>query len=426
MKRFLLWCLAVSVLSLSGWTLGSLLIRKVLTDANEEAIAVVAQTLTVEESYFSENALFFITFIVFFLLSISLSGVIASSSLYKQLREKISDNLSSASVTNDSLPSLLSNLVLLAGSCFVLLFIVNLLLGLMGMQAQMGVFGDFIGGLLNPTLSFISFVALLLTIVIQSKELQETRIEIKNSSLAQNKAEKALNQQAFESTYFSMLNQQNDITKSVEIDFVKLDSSCIKVENHLASINRKKSFLSELGVSTGRQAFSSIAEWLKYANDEGFDGYVKRYGIIQNQRNDLLGHYFRNLFQVIKFVDEYNEEYLNFDDKYKYLKILRAQISYQELVILYFNCLKGVVDQGEFQQLITKYHLLKHLSIDTNSTETTQLNEPIVIGDKMSVSLDSFEQYIDDEENTSAFGDSIGFQKINDLVIKPTTERTNY
>lgn len=41
-----------------------------------------------------------------------------------------------------------------------------------------GTFGDFIGGTLNPILSFLSLIALLVTIFLQSKELEHTREEL--------------------------------------------------------------------------------------------------------------------------------------------------------------------------------------------------------------------------------------------------------
>lgn len=47
-----------------------------------------------------------------------------------------------------------------------------------------GTFGDFFGGMLNPILTFLTFMGLLMTIVIQQKELRLTRKELKDSSLA--------------------------------------------------------------------------------------------------------------------------------------------------------------------------------------------------------------------------------------------------
>ena len=59
-----------------------------------------------------------------------------------------------------------------------------------------GTFGDYFGGLLNPVLSFLSLIALLLTIILQNQELFETRKEIKQSREAQEKSEEALKEQS--------------------------------------------------------------------------------------------------------------------------------------------------------------------------------------------------------------------------------------
>jgi hypothetical protein len=50
-----------------------------------------------------------------------------------------------------------------------------------------GTFGDFIGGTLNPILSFLALIALLLTIILQSRELEATRDELKRSASAHEK-----------------------------------------------------------------------------------------------------------------------------------------------------------------------------------------------------------------------------------------------
>lgn len=49
-------------------------------------------------------------------------------------------------------------------------------------NASFGTFGDFYGGVLNPILTFLTFMGLLITIVIQQKELRETRKENKKAA----------------------------------------------------------------------------------------------------------------------------------------------------------------------------------------------------------------------------------------------------
>ncbi len=54
-------------------------------------------------------------------------------------------------------------------------------------QSDWGVFGDFIGGTLNPIFSFLSLLAILFTINLQVQELEATRTELKQSRIAQEK-----------------------------------------------------------------------------------------------------------------------------------------------------------------------------------------------------------------------------------------------
>lgn len=119
-----------------------------------------------------------------------------------------------------------TKLVLFAVSSFIiLLFVFGLyfykfaLLGLSNNQELWGQFGDFIGGTLNPILAFLSFMALLYTIKIQTeelglsrKELKETKEELKESRIAQQEQSESLklqNQatklQMFENTFFKLV-----------------------------------------------------------------------------------------------------------------------------------------------------------------------------------------------------------------------------
>ena len=55
-----------------------------------------------------------------------------------------------------------------------------------------------------------------------------------------------------------------------------------------------------------------------------FDGYAS-----------FLGHYYRQLFQTVKFVAQ--REFLSYEEKRKYLRILRAQLTNYEQVMLFYN-----------------------------------------------------------------------------------------
>lgn len=108
---------------------------------------------------------------------------------------------------------------------------------------------------------------------------------------------------------------------------------------------------------------------LFYKND-----YIKFYGGHQHR----LGHYFRHLFQTVKFVN--SQKKLSNSQKYFYVKTLRAQLSTYEQAILFINSLSIMGMAWEISpdykksrikfidsyrkkqfQLITKYNLIKNL-----------------------------------------------------------------
>lgn len=60
-------------------------------------------------------------------------------------------------------------------------------------REALGQMGDFFGGVLNPILAFASFIALLYTIKLQSKEMEETREELKEARIAQQKSANTAN-----------------------------------------------------------------------------------------------------------------------------------------------------------------------------------------------------------------------------------------
>ena len=50
-----------------------------------------------------------------------------------------------------------------------------------------------------------------------------------------------------------------------------------------------------------------------------------------------LAHYYRHLFQTVKYVANQDENFISYEDKRKYLRILRAQLSNQEQAMLFYN-----------------------------------------------------------------------------------------
>ena len=74
-----------------------------------------------------------------------------------------------------------------------------------------------------------------------------------------------------------------------------------------------------------------------------------------------LGHYYRHLFQTVKFVA--SKDFLDDKQKLNYLRILRAQLSNYEQIMLYYNWLSeyGSAWQDDTNNFLTQYKMIHNL-----------------------------------------------------------------
>jgi len=78
-----------------------------------------------------------------------------------------------------------------------------------------------------------------------------------------------------------------------------------------------------------------------------------------------LGHYFRHLYQAVKFIAEQNEIIFNEGKKCEYAKTLRAQLSDYEQLLLYFNVISTLgkawtIENGNF---VKRFRMIKNMPV---------------------------------------------------------------
>lgn len=208
---------------------------------------------------------------------------------------------------------------------------------------EMGVFGDSFGAL-NTLFSGLAFTGIIVSIFIQSEELkatreelEATRYEMKNQGEQFKAQTEVLNLQAFENTFFNLLKLHGDIVESMTT----------RVTGG-SSIN-------------GRPAFKAIIDkCTEYQyRVTGFQDYVQLYEHYHGVNEAVMGHYFRAIYQLIKFVDMAS---LDEAKKKIYLDILKAQLSTYEIIFLLLNCLSKH-GEGEYKLLVEKHRMLEHISM---------------------------------------------------------------
>lgn len=207
----------------------------------------------------------------------------------------------------------------------IAIFCLNMALG--GTE-KLGQWGDFFGGVLNPLLTFLTFTGLLITIVLQQTELREART--------------TTDRQIFEATFFQMLTLHNTIVNSIRTENAK--------GAQLQGRDCFNFFYTQLSDIYKARKPRKGAPY--YGNTQATINQSFRVFWRVQQRN--LGHYYRYLYNIIRFVNESSFR------EGPYIRLIRAQLSDQELLMLFYNCL---APQGEkFKQLAEQFALFDNMN----------------------------------------------------------------
>lgn len=251
-------------------------------------------------------------------------------------------------------------------------------------RAEWGQLGDYFGGTLNPLFGFVSVLALLITLIVQSKELRLSTRELQHSSAALEGQNRAIERQSFEQTFFAWLNNYHELLQSITTTS-QLTQSGISgraalyawwgpeassslvfnlvrehfVLNHEAGGYRAwlhdtqsldKTAQTKLAIEVvGTDVASSVLhEW------------DKSYLSHEYQLDSL----FRNLYRLILWIHSQNESKLTQAQKWLYVGIVRGQLSWIEQVYLFYN---GLTERGEkFRKLVNTYALFDNLTFEND------------------------------------------------------------
>ncbi len=244
---------------------------------------------------------------------------------------------------------------------------------------ETGQIGDTIGGLWNP---FIAFFAALLTFAaffIQYQANQDVRkqfqiqqfenrffelIKFHKENVSNMRFERKDNPTIGVKYFYDLTNGYLSLKKRVQALFESLDVEIeeidiIKITYEIAFNGVYEKSEKYIYVNLGKFnicpiIIKSFINSIYYRNDP-----QKKINLIAHSLN--LAHYFRNLYNIIIYVDEH--EYLSSKQKKEYIKILRTQFNQYELAVILVNSLQN--DWHErWKNLICEYQLLKNLPED--------------------------------------------------------------
>lgn len=209
-----------------------------------------------------------------------------------------------------------------------------------------GTFGDTFGAI-NALFSGFAFAGVIYAILLQRVELklQRNELQLTRAELAGQKEQlraqnDTLRQQNFESTFFQLLRLHNDIVSS--IDLRGSDGGAVTQSGRDCFRMFYDRFKKRWGKAEPDDQGNSAADRLDRT-------YLATYAAIEAD----VGHYFRSLYNIVKFVDGSSME-----NKRLYTNLIRAQLSTYELTLLFYNCLSSMGSE-KFKPLVERYALLK-------------------------------------------------------------------
>ncbi len=256
--------------------------------------------------------------------------------------------------------------VLWLGSYFVLSYLP---------EKAKGTVGDMFG-VINSLFSGLALAGIILTILLQRKELKYQREELRDTRKEFQTQNETLKIQRFENTFFHLLDQHHQIVNAIDFTYhSKKKREPLTLNQMWKNADLPVADLESITI-TGRDVFrykyNKLKEKIKVEGSDFLEIYLKDY----NEAKADFGHYFRNLYRIIKIIDEtdffYDSNKVNEDEifkiKYRYATILRAQISDYELAWVFYNCLSEN-GREKFKPLIEKYSFFNNLPEELIATK---------------------------------------------------------
>lgn len=265
-----------------------------------------------------------------------------------------------------------------------------------------GLFGDKFGAI-NALFSALAFAGIIFTILLQKRELKLQREELEETRGEFIKQNETLQKQRFENTFFQLLSLHNEIVDKLKIKPIDGETyekreffvGAVKDLKYRSTCEYFKfSALTKLE-STEVNDFKGNREIqhdffhklekdeiknLKGLSNQDIENFISEpiedkeqivkteYERFYHRYQYNLGHYFRNLYHIFKYVHKTN--LIGTKEKQFYCNIVRAQLSTDELVLIFYNSMAPIkyysdkpnLGYPNLKYLIDQYDILQNMN----------------------------------------------------------------
>jgi hypothetical protein len=206
---------------------------------------------------------------------------------------------------------------------------------------QWGQFGDFLGGVINPVVGLITVFLVILSISIQRKELAATVDEMKSANASASRA-------GFEQSLFSWLGNYHSLVQAIKYG----EYTGREALDQMYGDNFREELppLPPDFDETSEESRNDL-EFLMLST-------TVNYGKVFEAHRSSLDAPLRTLFRLFQWIDEQD---FDVRTKWHYAALVRAQLSWGELIHLFYNGLRA--PGKKFALLCNKYAILDNLVV---------------------------------------------------------------
>lgn len=212
--------------------------------------------------------------------------------------------------------------------------------------------GDFFGGVLNPLLAYFSFLGVLVTVILNQKaiahsneEVRLSRDEMSRSTRALYEQNRQIQLQRLETTFFELLRHLSLITADIYLDEQKLKEREIDlpISPHIYK-----------GKLALQKILSLFTTYRELHSEKNIQIVAKEFFF---KIEDLVDFYFDTISIILRFLNNGN-----LDEHLFYRDLLSAQMSTDELLLLFYYTLPH--PESELSRNIKESKILKILNIN--------------------------------------------------------------
>ena len=200
--------------------------------------------------------------------------------------------------------------------------------------------GDWLGGTSAPLFSLAGFLMMYGAYKMQQEDLRLTREEMQQTREEFKTQNATLKRQEFETTFFHLLELHHQIVNSIVYEQKRM----VNLSYTSTIYEGRKYFIfaynDALKNNYQRYVLTNVPELdgrLKYLSSFQLDlkSLQQAYNDFHREHHQYIGHYFRNIYHILRLLDK---SILKDEEKMDFAKLLAAQLSADELHLLFYNC----------------------------------------------------------------------------------------